>query len=311
MSWEEDLQGREPPPSLETLIVPRVRDLGDGFTVRRALPSARRRMVGPFIFLDQMGPADFNSGHGLDVRPHPHIGLSTVTYLFEGEVLHRDSLGVVQSIRPGAVNWMTAGKGIAHSERTGPETRAAGSRLFGIQAWLALPHQHEETEPSFVHHPQDTLPSGQDDGVRLNVIAGAMHGLKSPVRTHSDLFYAEARLDADARFKLPAEHEERGLYLVEGTVDVEGTRFQAGELLVFKPGSEILLKSEGPARMMLLGGEPMDGPRYLFWNFVSSSKERLEVAKSDWKEGRFAQVPQETEFIPLPPDDPPAPVRYP
>ncbi|RKH67288.1 pirin family protein [Corallococcus llansteffanensis] len=312
MSWEEDLHGREVPPSLETLIVPRVRDLGDGFTVRRALPSARRRMVGPFIFLDQMGPADFDPGRGLDVRPHPHIGLSTVTYLFEGEILHRDSLGVVQSIRPGAVNWMTAGQGIVHSERTGPDTRAAGGRLFGIQAWLALPKQHEETAPAFVHHPTDTLPVVEGDGVRLHVIAGEMHGGKSPVRTHSALFYADARLDKGARLKLPAEHEERGLYLVEGSVEVEGTRFEPGELLVFKPGSEIVLGAgDAPARMMLLGGEPMDGQRYLFWNFVSSSQERLEAAKKDWKEGRFGKVPQETEFIPLPPDDPPAPVRYP
>lgn len=311
MSWEEDLQGREPPPSLETLIVPRVRDLGDGFHVRRALPSARRRMVGPFIFLDQMGPADFDPGRGLDVRPHPHIGLATVTYLFEGEILHRDSLGSVQHIRPGAVNWMTAGQGIAHSERTGPETRAAGGRLFGIQAWVALPKQHEETAPAFVHHPTDTLPVVEGEGVHLHVIAGEVHGGKSPVRAHSALFYADAKLDAGARLKLPTQYEERGLYLVEGTVDVEGTRFQPGELLVFKPGSGIILSAEAPARMMLLGGEPMDGPRYLFWNFVSSSKERLEAAKADWKEGRFGAVPQETEFIPLPPDDPPAPVRYP
>ncbi|MGE6756649.1 pirin family protein [Corallococcus interemptor] len=311
MSWEEDLQGREPPPSLETLIVPRVRDLGDGFHVRRALPSARRRMVGPFIFLDQMGPADFDPGRGLDVRPHPHIGLSTVTYLFQGEILHRDSLGFVQPIRPGAVNWMTAGQGIAHSERTAPDTRAAGGRLFGIQAWVALPKKHEEVAPAFVHHPADTLPVIDGEGIHLTVIAGQVHGGKSPVRAHSDLFYADAKMQAGSRLKLSTEYEERGLYLVEGTVEVEGTRFQPGELLVFKPGSEIVLNAESNARMMLLGGEPMDGPRYLFWNFVSSSKDRLEAAKADWKEGRFAPVPTETEFIPLPPDDPPAPVRYP
>jgi redox-sensitive bicupin YhaK (pirin superfamily) len=296
-------------PNLETLIVAPTRDLGDGFHVRRALPSARRRMVGPFIFLDQMGPADFQAGHGLDVRPHPHIGLATVTYLFSGEVLHRDSLGMVQPIRPGAVNWMTAGRGIAHSERTPPEPRAAGGKLFGLQAWVALPKQHEETEPAFIHHPADTMPSLEGEGLRMHLIAGALHGKRSPVRTLSELFYADFALEAGARLKLPTEYEERALYLVEGTVELDGIVFSPGELLIFRPGSEVVVQASAPTRLMLLGGEPMDGQRYIFWNFVSSSRDRLEEAKADWKSGRFAPVPQETEFIPLPEDPPP--VRYP
>jgi hypothetical protein len=298
-------------PALETLIVTRTRDLGDGFQVRRALPSARRRMVGPFIFLDQMGPTVFRSGQGLDVRPHPHIGLATVTYLFDGEILHRDSLGVVQPIRPGEVNWMTAGRGIVHSERTGPETRAAGGKLFGIQTWVALPKQYEETAPAFVHHATETMPFIEGEGVRLHLIAGALYGKRSPVKTFSEMFYADAALEEGAGLVLPADHEERALYLAEGTVEIDGVEFGAGELLVFRPGSEIGLQASTPARMMLLGGEPMDGPRYIFWNFVSSSKERLEQAKADWKAGRFAPVPQETEFIPLPEEPAPAPVRYP
>ncbi|WP_224249267.1 pirin family protein [Hyalangium gracile] len=296
-------------PEVETFIVAPTRDLGDGFQVRRALPSARRRMVGPFIFLDQMGPAGFQPGHGLDVRPHPHIGLATVTYLFEGEVLHRDSLGMVQPIRPGEVNWMTAGRGIAHSERTAPELRPAGGKLFGIQAWVALPKQYEETEPAFVHHASDTMPFIEGEGVRMHLIAGALHGKRSPVRTFSDMFYADVVLEAGARLKLPAEYEERAFYLAEGTVELDGIAFSPGELPVFRAGKELVIQATSPARLMLLGGEPMDGPRYIFWNFVSSSRDRLEAAKADWKGGRFAPVPQETEFIPLPEDPPP--VRYP
>lgn len=307
MSWDET-RATQPPPWLETLIVSRMSDLVEGFQVRRTLPSARRRMVGPFIFLDQMGPAEFRPGHGLDVRPHPHIGLSTVTYLFEGEVLHRDSLGTVQPIRPGEVNWMTAGRGIAHSERTPPEMRSARGRMFGIQAWVALPKEHEETEPSFAHHAADTLPALEGEGARVHLIAGSLYGKRSPVRTHSALFYADAALETGSRLELPAEYEERAVYLVEGAVEIGGTPFSPGELLVFRPGSEIVLKALTPARMLLLGGEPLSERRYIFWNFVSSSKERLEAAKADWKEGRFAPVPQETEFIPLP-EDPLHPVR--
>jgi redox-sensitive bicupin YhaK (pirin superfamily) len=295
-------------PELEHLIAAPSRDIG-GFEVRRALPSARRRMVGPFIFLDQMGPATFEPSHGVDVRPHPHIGLATVTYLFEGEVLHRDSLGMVQAIQPGAVNWMTAGRGIAHSERTAPEKRAAGGRLFGMQAWVALPKQHEETEPSFVHHPASTLPLLDGEGARVNLIAGSLYGKTSPVKTLSEMFYAAAVLETGARLTLPADYEERAIYIAEGAVEIDGIGFSAGELLVFRSGSEIVFRAFKPSRVLLLGGEPMDGQRYIFWNFVSSSRERLEVAKADWKEDRFAKVPQETEFIPLPEE--PAPVRYP
>jgi redox-sensitive bicupin YhaK (pirin superfamily) len=297
-------------PALETLIVAPTKDLGDGFEVRRALPSARRRMVGPFIFLDQMGPAMFAAGKGLDVRPHPHIGLATVTYLFEGSILHRDSLGRVQPIHAGAVNWMTAGRGIVHSERTAPQTRAAGGKLFGLQAWVALPKAHEETAPSFVHHAAETMPFLEGEGVRMHVLAGALHGKRSPVKSFSDMFYADVALEKGARFVIPAEHEERGLYIAEGSVEMDGTVFGVGELLVLRPGSELVVRATTPVRMAVLGGEPMDGPRYIFWNFVSSSKERLEQAKADWRERRFAAVPEETEFIPLP-AEPPAPVRYP
>jgi len=277
--------------------------------VRRALPSAQRRMVGPFIFLDQMGPATFQPSHGIDVRPHPHIGLATVTYLFEGEILHRDNLGVVQPIQPGAVNWMTAGRGIAHSERTAPDKRATGGQLFGMQAWVALPKEHEETEPSFMHHPASTLPLLEGEGASVNLIAGSLYGKSSPVKTLSEMFYAAVVLEAGARLALQPDYEERAIYIAEGSVELDGVAFSTGELLICRPGSEIVLRASAPARLMLLGGAPMDGPRHVFWNFVSSTRERIEVAKADWKAGRFTQVPQETEFIPLPEDPPP--VRYP
>jgi len=295
-------------PELEHVIVTPTKDLG-GFEVRRALPSAQRRMVGPFIFLDQMGPATFQPSHGIDVRPHPHIGLATVTYLFEGEILHRDNLGVVQPIQPGAVNWMTAGRGIAHSERTAPDKRATGGRLFGMQAWVALPKEHEETEPSFVHHPASTLPLLKGEGASVNLIAGSLYGKSSPVKTLSEMFYAAVVLEAGARLALPPDYEERAIYIAEGSVELDGVAFSTGELLICRPGSEIVFRASAPARLMLLGGAPMDGPRHVFWNFVSSTRERIEVAKADWKAGRFTQVPQETEFIPLPEDPPP--VRYP
>ncbi len=299
---------------LEAIIVPRTSDLGNGFEVRRALPSAQRRMVGPFIFFDQMGPTVLRPGTGLDVRPHPHIGLATVTYLFEGEILHRDSLGMVQPIRPGAVNWMTAGSGIVHSERTGPEARVRGGPLFGIQSWVALPQVHEETTPAFAHHDVEALPVIEGAGARVRLIAGALDGARSPVRTFSAMFYADVRLEPAARFVLRAEHEERAAYLVDGSVEIAGCgeTFGAGQLLIFRPGAEIVLAAQtAPARLMMLGGEPMEGPRHIWWNFVSSSKERIEQAKMDWKEGRFAAVPSETEFIPLPDQPQPPPVRYP
>lgn len=299
-------------PDVETIILPPVRDLGDGFRVRRALPSPHRRMVGPFIFFDQMGPTAMAPGHGLDVRPHPHIGLSTVTYLFEGEILHRDSLGSVQAIRPGAVNWMTAGSGIVHSERSGVEVRAAGGPLFGLQTWVALPRALEETAPAFSHHPADTLPTGEIDGVGVTVVAGTLDGLTAPVPVASDLLYADLRMPAGSRYRLSTEHVERAAYVVSGRIGIVGQSggFAQNELVVFKPGAEIVLEAlDGPAQVMLAGGEPFPEPRHIFWNFVSSDPDRIEQAKRDWRENRFAHVPQEHEFIPLPED--PKPVRYP
>ena len=284
---------------LETLVVPRTHDIG-GFEVRRALPSAQRRMVGPFIFWDQMGPGELAPGQGLDVRPHPHIGLATVTYLFDGEILHRDSVGSVQAIRPGAVNWMTAGRGIAHSERSGEETRRTGQRVFGIQSWMALPKRHEEAEPGFVHHPAEALPVIEAEGKRVRVIAGDVYGARSPLKTFTETLYVDAQLDPGARLPVPAEHPERALYVAEGTVTVSGDRFEAGQLLVLRPGDALTVEAETAARVLLLGGEPMDGPRHIWWNFVSSSKDRIEAAKADWRAGRFDAVPGETEFIPLP-----------
>jgi redox-sensitive bicupin YhaK (pirin superfamily) len=249
-----------------------------------------------------MGPGEFLTGRGLDVRPHPHIGLSTVTYLFEGEILHRDSLGSAQAIRPGDVNWMTAGRGIAHSERTDPALRAHSNRLFGIQSWVALPKVQEEAAAAFVHHPGSTLPVADEMGMHLRLIAGTGWGLTAPVAVSSPLFYADAALAPGSSLPLPDEHEERGAYIVEGTVEVAGTRFAAGRMLLFRARDRMSLRA-GPegARLLLLGGAAMDGPRFIFWNFVSSSRERIEQAKADWKEGRFGKVPgDEKEFIPLP-----------
>ncbi|HVF41832.1 MAG TPA: pirin family protein [Pyrinomonadaceae bacterium] len=316
MSTEPTQKHANPlPPALETVVSTRVRDLVDGFKVRRVLPSARRRMVGPFIFLDQMGPEILSAGRGLDVAPHPHIGLATVTYLFKGELLHRDSLGTVQPIRPGAVNWMTAGSGIAHSERTPPEMRAEGSDLFGVQSWVALPLRHEETGPAFAHHDASELPLVEGEGKRVRLIAGEMFGARSPVETLSEMFYADAELNAGSRLQVPAGQEERAAYVVGGEVALSregGATFGAGQLMVFKPGAEVTLEAHASsgARVMLLGGEPLDGRRHIWWNFVSSSQERIEQAKEDWKAGRFAPVPDETESIPLPRSGPVV-VRYP
>jgi redox-sensitive bicupin YhaK (pirin superfamily) len=303
MTWlsAEDSECPAPPSGVELVIVPRAHDLG-GFEVRRALPATERQMVGPFIFFDQMGPGEFLAGGGLDVRPHPHIGLATVTYLFDGSILHRDSLGSRQPIVPGDVNWMTAGRGIAHSERTDAALRTRANRLFGIQSWVALPRAAEELPPHFVHHAATALPELSDGGTRLRLIAGEGWGVRSPVVTHSPLFYADADLAPGASLPLPEEHEERGAYVVQGAVDVAGTRFVAGRMLLFRAGDRLALRA-GPegARLLLLGGAAMDGPRYLFWNFVSSSRERVEQAKADWREGRFGTVPgDEQEFIPLP-----------
>jgi redox-sensitive bicupin YhaK (pirin superfamily) len=303
-----------PDSGVEIAIIPPVHDLGDGFQVRRALPSPQRQMVGPFIFLDQMGPVVLESGRGLDVRPHPHIGLATVTYLFEGEILHRDSLGNVQPIRPGEVNWMTAGSGIAHSERTPNELRSEIKPVFGIQAWVALPRHAEESDPAFVHVGADALPAIEAEGVHARIIAGSVHGARAQVSIPTELFYADVTLDAGARLPLETQYEERAAYVVDGALEVQpgGETYDAGQLVVFRPGAALTLAASRSAsvRLMLLGGETADGPRYIWWNFVSSSKDRIEQAKADWKNGRFAAVPEETEFIPLP-DSPPPKVDYP
>ncbi|HEX8553552.1 MAG TPA: pirin family protein [Sphingomonas sp.] len=296
-------------PDIDLVILPPVRDLGDGFTVRRALPSPHRRMVGPFIFFDQMGPAAFGEGEGLDVRPHPHIGLATVTYLLGGEIMHRDSVGSVQSIRPGEVNWMTAGSGIVHSERS--DTPRTGGSLYGLQTWLALPAAAEETAPAFTHYKAGEIPSVEDAGVQLTLVAGTLDGLRSPVSTFSDLVFADIQLAAGARYQLRAGHVERAVYVVEGAVEIVGQTgaFTTGELVVFRPDSEIILHAPSTARLMLIGGEPLPEKRYLFWNFVSSRQDRIEQAKADWRANRFAPVPGDPEFIPLPEE--PAGVRYP
>ena len=286
--------------AIEMVIVPRARDLG-GFEVRRALPSARKQMVGPFIFFDQMGPALMQPGQGIDVRPHPHIGLATVTWLFDGSIYHRDSLGSSQPISPGELNWMTAGRGIVHSERTAPPELARERKVFGIQSWVALPKQFEETAPAFDHVEAHRLPVVDERGISARIIAGSLYGATSPVKTHSDLFYADVQMAAGSALPLPVDHEERGVYVAEGEIEVAGQSFTEGRLLVFRPGDHITLRAKGNARVMLLGGEPMDGPRYIWWNFVSSSKDRIEAAKDDWKQARFAIVPgDEKDFIPLP-----------
>ena len=284
---------------ITTIIDGRARDLG-GFFVSRLLPSKAVRSVGPFVFFDHMGPATFVPGTGIDVRPHPHIGLATVTYLFEGEIVHRDNLGFVQPIRPGAINWMTAGRGIAHSERTGRALRETGSRLHGLQLWVALPKTHEETEPAFVHHPAESLPQLAVDGVLLRVLAGRAYGATSPVHTLSPLFYVEAKMPEGTRLSVPSEHVERAGFVVEGEIECDGEPIAAPRMIVFRRGAESALSARTNAHVMLLGGDPLDGERHLWWNFVSSSAERIEQAKRDWAEDRFAPIPGETERIPLP-----------
>jgi redox-sensitive bicupin YhaK (pirin superfamily) len=286
--------------ALELVIVPRVRDLGDGFSVRRALPHGRRQMVGPFIFFDQMGPVQFIAGQGLDVRPHPHIGLATVTYLFDGRVMHRDSEGNALEITPGAMNLMTAGRGIAHSERSPASARQGTEGMSGIQSWIALPQAHEETAPSFQHFDAASLPLIEDGGVKARVIAGSAFGRTSPVGMLSQWLYAEVALAAGASAPLDPDQEERAIYVADGEVDIAGDTFEGPRLLVFRPGDRITVRALRDARLMFLGGAALEGPRYIWWNFVSSRKERIEQAKEDWKTGRFAPVPNETEFIPLP-----------
>lgn len=296
----EPVAQTDAPSAIEMMIVPCKRDLGGGFEVQRVLPFARRRTVGPFIFFDAMGPTSFAPGRGLDVRPHPHIGLATVTYLFAGEIVHRDSLGTVQTIRPGDVNWMTAGRGIVHSERTDPAMRVRSSPLFGIQSWVALPRRHEETEPAFSHHAAGDLPVIEGEGKMVRVIAGSFAGKESAVPTLSPLIYADVRLAPQTRIAIPPQHEERGIFLAEGHLEIEGAIHEPGRLLVLRPKVEIVAAAPEGARFMLLGGEPLDGPRHIWWNFVSSSEERIEAAKDDWRAGRFASVPGESDSIPLP-----------
>ncbi|GAB1579106.1 pirin family protein [Bordetella petrii] len=287
---------------VETLVIPRTSDLGGGLEVRRALPSAQRRTVGPFVFLDEMGPALFAPGAGVDVRPHPHIGLSTVTYLYEGAMMHRDGAGHVQEIRPGEVNWMTAGRGIVHSERTPDAQRQAGQQLAGLQLWVGLPASHEETDPGFVHYGLDAQPVVEGEGVRAQVVAGSLFGRASAVRTLSPLFFGDIALQAGARVVVQPEYEERAAYLSRGAVEVDGQVYQPGQLLVFAAGRPVTIRAVDAARLAVLGGEPLDGPRFVWWNFVSSSKDRIEQAKQDWQRDRFGQVVpgDETEYIPLP-----------
>lgn len=314
MSWNPTLEPQCPNAgdldSIETLIIPRARDLGS-FEVRRALPSPKRQMVGPFIFFDQAGPAEFVTGQGVDVRPHPHIGLGTVTYLYRGEFQHRDSLGSNQMIHPGAVNWMVAGHGITHSERTSEATRKAPHSLFGIQTWVALPDNAEDVTPSFEHHPKDTLPELSNEGVHMRLILGSAYGERAPVRVFSEMFYADVIMEPGTILPMPDDHEDRALYVSAGSVVIAGQTFESGRMMVFRPGDHIAVKSgtEG-ARVMTLGGETFSGPRYIWWNFVASSNERIEQAKADWRagkgaDGRFVLPPDDKdEFIPLPDDLP-------
>ena len=285
--------------AIETVIVARSRDIG-GFSVRRALPSAKRRMVGPFIFFDQFGPATFRPGEAFDVRPHPHIGLSTVTYLYEGEIVHRDSLGFAETIKPGAVNLMTAGRGIVHSERTGLEARQTGFSLLGLQAWVALPKDVEESGASFSHYDAEAMPMLSAEGKTVRLLMGSAYGLTAPVRSDWETLYADVVLEAGARLPVDGETEERAIYVVSGEIDIAGDRFTTGSLLILRPGDRLTVTAVTPARFSLLGGATMDGPRHIWWNFVSSSLERIEQAKADWTQGRFDTVPGEHEFIPLP-----------
>jgi redox-sensitive bicupin YhaK (pirin superfamily) len=287
-------------PWIATIIDARPRNLG-GFQVGRLLPSVARRIVGPFIFFDHMGPAALAPGEGLDVPPHPHIGLATVTYLFDGEIIHRDSLGSHQPIRPGDINWMTAGRGIVHSERTSAELRRSGSKVDGLQLWVALPVADEETAPEFHHHPAATLPACEREGARIRVLAGTAYGETSPVRTFSPLFYVDAAMPAGCTLSVPRDHEERAAYVVQGAIRCGAEHAAPGRMLVFTPGADVVLRAESDARLVLIGGEPLDGKRYIDWNFVASSTARLEQARQDWKAGRFPKVPgDELERIALP-----------
>jgi redox-sensitive bicupin YhaK (pirin superfamily) len=285
-------------------ITGKAHDLGDGFFVTRLLPQTRARSIGPFVFFDYFGPVDFAPGKGVDVRPHPHIGLATVTYLFEGSQVHRDTLGSVQEIKPGDVNWMTAGRGIAHSERTGAEVRAQGHRMHGIQSWVGLPQADEEAPPAFQHFGVADLPEREEGGVTLRLIAGSAFGLASPVKTFSPIFYADARFAPGGALHYSAEHEERALFVIEGEIQTGGIEVHGpGAMLALEKDEEVTLYANAPARVMLLGGAKLDGERHIWWNFVSSSKDRIERAKQEWRDGKFGLIPgDDKEFIPLPPD---------
>ncbi|HKV16913.1 MAG TPA: pirin family protein [Reyranella sp.] len=287
---------------IELLIQGRAHELTPGFPVRRVLPSVKRRTVGPFIFLDHFGPLVVPpGGDGMEVRPHPHIGLATVTYLFEGGIFHRDSLGHAQAIRPGDVNWMTAGGGIAHSERTEPEMRRQGFRMHGVQTWVALPTAHEETAPSFEHVPVDRLPAWEDEKASLRLIVGSYGGRTAPTTHFSPIFYVAADVPTATKIAVAPEHAERAVYVAAGTAVIGDRQLGVGDLALLAAGTvvDVMAGMDG-AKLMLLGGAPLDGPRHIWWNFVSSSKERIERAKADWNEGRFAKVPGDPEFIPLP-----------
>ena len=310
MSWnpclDPDCPDADKLDAIETLIVPRTRDLG-GLEVGRVLPARGRQMVGPFIFFDQMGPTEFIDGGGIDVLPHPHIGIATVTYLYKGEFQHRDSVGSNQMIYPGEVNWMVAGRGVTHSERTSEATRQGHNELFGIQTWVALPEQAEEAEPSFEHHGKEALPFLTEGGKEVRLILGHAWGEKAPAKTFSEMFYADANLAPGAKVPLPREHEDRGAYVVKGSVLVGGVEFDAGRLMVFRSRDDVtIVAGERGARLMLLGGETLNGPRHIWWNFVASSAERIEAAKDAWasgdfQKGRFRLPPGDTEeFVPLP-----------
>jgi hypothetical protein len=277
----------------------REHDLGDGFVVRRLLPDAKRRMVGPFVFLDHMGPHVFPAGQGIDVRPHPHIGLSTLTWLWDGALMHRDSVGSAQAIRPGDVNWMTAGRGIVHSERTPDTERASGHRIEGLQTWLAMPDVDAEVEPSFQHVPSADVPTLQRDGVRLKIVAGHAFGVRSPVRACVDTLYVSADFSADAELRLDGEHEERAIYPLDDGLSLDGQPLAARQLHVLLDGEPARLVASAPVRVMLLGGSAV-GPRIVWWNFVATTRDRIEQAKADWSAQRLGTVPGETEFIPLP-----------
>lgn len=309
MSWNPTLApdaAAVSPEAIDTVIIPRARDLG-GFEVRRALPSVERQMVGPFIFFDQMGPAEFVTEGGIDVRPHPHIGLGTVTYLFQGTFEHRDSTGAQQVIRPGEVNWMLAGRGVTHSERTQPEVRAQGHSLFGVQTWLALPEDREDLAPDFEHHKD--LPVLQAEGITARLILGHAHGAVSPVTMQSETFYLDVALAPGAQYPLPDDHEDRGIYVMQGAVTVAGETYESGRMLIFRPGDRVSLRAGGQgARLLSLGGATMGGHRYIWWNFVSSSKDRIEEAKEAWKAARWGDgmfslpVGDRDEFIPITPE---------